>query len=146
MAQALVECSSSQSGQKPLTLTILPKAVVTVQPSAIPNHKINYSMDIKSNQSVNDISLSYKGYTPIVHPQISQISSMEKEIQRLERNKQYSQKFREKVKDYQKIALLPNPIERINAVLMLCYPELNEMNRHELNFKTSQFVHQLHTR
>ena len=90
-------------------------------------------------------------HVPIVATQIDRIQQMsdndlrEKEIRRLEAERLRSAKYRQKTASYQKIGTLKTEKEKILALVLLCYPELGNMESWRLDQKISDFIVSLHT-
>ncbi len=89
-------------------------------------------------------------HVPIIATPIDRIQQMsnddlrEKEIRRLESERLRSAKYRQKTASYQKIGTLKTEKEKILAVVLLCYPELNNMESWRLDQKISDFIISLH--
>lgn len=82
--------------------------------------------------------------TPVITPNNSNnISSEEKERIRLEKQRQCKTRYNNKVKNYAKLGTIDREEDKVKALLLLCYPWLNNMSNNELDLRVAQFIRSL---
>lgn len=142
---------SGSNNLHPITLTILPSSpsqqtihfqshTPPKQDSYIPIQTLNQSIPIQSNIP----NYVHVPITPTTVPNNQHtISPEEKERIRLEQQRNRVKRYNEKVKDYKKIALIDSTHEKIKALLLLCYPELSQMSKYELDMRVVRMLQSL---
>ena len=111
----------NQTQPRPITLNILPKQPIpTFQYAPVIPHVPDNPYNLKPG-----------------------ISLEEKERYRMERDRQRSSNYYNKIKSYKKLGTLGSEREKIIALLLLCYPSLREMNSSDLERRVVQFIDSL---
>lgn len=127
-----------QLPNKPITLTILP---INTQNSHSPP-TINQQV-IPSTQ-VHIPNFNHIPIIPATNQRVPELSLEEKARRRLENDRLRAARYRQKTSDYQKLGTLDTEKEKITSLVLLCYPELRNMNPQELETKVCQFISSLH--
>lgn len=140
MAQPAVQLNSIHL--KPITLTILPQALVQ---SSIMNSSVTV---VKTAPTMQIPNFNHVPITPtITHNNLIKtpngMTLEEKERRRLERDRERCARYRQKVSDYKRLGTLKTEKEKITSLVILCYPELKNMSPSELDQKVSQFISSL---
>jgi hypothetical protein len=110
---------------KPITLTILPQSqILPMNPVPIPN-------------------FNHVPIVPTFIPKspVRNIEDLqEKEIRRLEGQRQRNHRYYEKAKNYTKIGTLSSEKDKLLALLLLCYPSLQNSDKYELERMVIEFL------
>ena len=68
----------------------------------------------------------------------------EKEAKKAEQQRLSNARYRDKVRDYKNLGTLRTEKEKIIGMVLLCYPQLKDMNSIKLDAKVTQFIQSLH--
>lgn len=129
---------SDSNNLRPITFTILPQHQTIPlqsytppkQASYIPIQTPNLSIPIRSNIP----NFGHVPITPTIVPNNSNtIPPEEKERIRLEKQRQCKTRYNNKVKNYAKLGTIDREEDKVKALLLLCYPWLNNMSNNELD-------------
>lgn len=120
---------------KPITLNIIPRQISN-----------NRTVSIDTQITQNYPQFNHVPIAPV--PRITRTNNSIEDLQereriRLEKQRLSKSKYNNKVKNYTKIGSLDREEDKIKALLLLCYPSLNNMGNHELDLRISQFVKSL---
>lgn len=117
---------ASNNTVKPITLTILPQPVTPLVLGPVPINVSGstgrYSPPVNTTPIPN---FNHVPTMPIVAPQ--QMSLEEKEQRRLAKQRERTNRYRDKTKPYIELANIPSEKDKIIALLKLCYPELSNV-------------------
>lgn len=137
---------------KPIILNILP--VNNTSPSNSvhsPNSVINDNLKVNNRANRNTVTIPQFNHSPIVPTLVdtggsiasSAITRVDKELERLQRQRQSSSKYYNRVKEYKRIGSLNTEKEKVIALLLLCYPQFSALESYELDQLVTNFIRDL---
>lgn len=155
---------------KPITLLIAPQVPTVVQPmevqkmsvgnhgvitlpqvpiggiimgSSLSRNPVPISGTILSSpMSTVQVPISRFNHTPTTPIGIG-MTLEEKERRRIEKHKEQNNRYRDKTKHYTKLASLATDREKIYALLLLCRPELTNIDKLSLEIEIERFLRSL---